>query len=395
MDINKQIEHIKKGAFDIVSEDELREKLKKGRPLRIKLGVDPSRPDLHLGHAVVLKKLKHFQDLGHQIVLIIGDFTARIGDPSGRSATRPMLTMEEVKENAKSYQQQAFTVLDKERTEVRYNGEWLDKMGFEEVIRLAAKYTVARMLERDDFDKRYKSNQPISVAEFLYPLAQAYDSVAVKADVEIGGTDQLFNLLVGRKIQSDHGLASQVVLTMPLIEGTDGTQKMSKSYDNYIGFTDTPNDVYGKVMSIPDTLMLKYYTLLTDLSEAEIAEIALKLKDPSVNPRDYKMKLAWEMVTLLYDENLAHEAQKEFIHIFQQKDNPTDMPMLKVDQSTILLADLLVLAGVESKSQAKRLCSQGGIKIDDKKYADPFEEIDVKNISILRIGKRKFYKING
>ncbi|HRW36037.1 MAG TPA: tyrosine--tRNA ligase, partial [Thermotogota bacterium] len=292
-------------------------------------------------------------------------------------------------------QQQAFTILDREKTEVRYNGEWLDKMGFEEVIRLAAKYTVARMLERDDFDKRYKSNQPISVAEFLYPLAQAYDSVAVKADVEIGGTDQLFNLLVGRKIQSDHGLASQVVLTMPLIEGTDGTQKMSKSYDNYIGFTDTPNDVYGKVMSIPDTLMLKYYTLLTDLSEAEIAEIALKLKDPSVNPRDYKMKLAWEMVTLLYDENLAHEAQKEFIHIFQQKDNPTDMPMLKVDQATIQLADLLVLAGVESKSQAKRLCSQGGIKIDDKKYADPFEEIDVKNISILRIGKRKFYKING
>ncbi|MEA1883163.1 MAG: tyrosine--tRNA ligase, partial [Thermotogota bacterium] len=235
MDINQQVELIKKGAFDIVSEDELKEKLKKPRPLRIKLGVDPSRPDLHLGHAVVLKKLKHFQDLGHQVVLIIGDFTARIGDPSGRSATRPMLTMEEVKENAISYQEQAFTILDKEKTEIRYNGEWLDKMGFEEVIRLAAKYTVARMLERDDFDKRYKSNQPISVAEFLYPLAQAYDSVAVKADVEIGGTDQLFNLLVGRKIQSDHGLESQVVLTMPLIEGTDGHQKMSKSYDNYIG----------------------------------------------------------------------------------------------------------------------------------------------------------------
>lgn len=395
MDISKQIEHIKKGAFDIVSEDELREKLKKGRPLRIKLGVDPSRPDLHLGHAVVLKKLKHFQDLGHQIVLIIGDFTARIGDPSGRSATRPMLTMEEVKENAKSYQQQAFTILDKERTEVRYNGEWLDKMGFEEVIRLAAKYTVARMLERDDFDKRYKSNQPISVAEFLYPLAQAYDSVAVKADVEIGGTDQLFNLLVGRKIQNDHGLESQVVLTMPLIEGTDGTQKMSKSYDNYIGFTDIPNDVYGKIMSIPDTLMLKYYTLLTDFSKEEIAEIALKLNDPSVNPRDYKMKLAREMVTLLYDETLAQEAEKEFVHIFQQRDVPTDMPVLKLNESPIQLADLLVLAGVESKSQAKRLCAQGGIKIDDIKYADPFETIDIKKISILRIGKRKFYKIIG
>jgi len=394
MDINQQVELIKKGAFDIVSEEELKEKLKKPRPLRIKLGVDPSRPDLHLGHAVVLKKLRHFQELGHQIVLIIGDFTARIGDPSGRSNTRPMLTMEEVKENAISYQEQAFTILDKEKTEIRYNGEWLDKMGFEEVIRLAAKYTVARMLERDDFDKRYKSNQPISVAEFLYPLAQAYDSVAVKADVEIGGTDQLFNLLVGRKIQNDHGLESQVVLTMPLIEGTDGTQKMSKSYDNYIGFTDEPKDVYGKVMSIPDSLMLKYYTLLTDFSEEEIAEISHKLKDSSVNPRDYKMKLAREMVTLLYDETRAQEAEKEFIHVFQKKDVPTDMPVLEVHEPTIQLADLLVFAGVESKSQAKRLAKQGGVKIDDEKHTDPFEEINVKKISILRIGKLKFYKIN-
>lgn len=324
MDLKKQVEIIKNNTFDLVSEAELVEKLKKGKPLRVKLGVDPSRPDLHLGHAVVLKKLKEFQDLGHQVVLIIGDFTARIGDPSGRSATRPMLTMEAVKENAISYQEQVFTILDREKTEVRYNGEWLDKMNFEDVIRLAAKYTVARMLERDDFDKRYKDNQPISVAEFMYPLAQAYDSVAIKSDVEIGGTDQLFNLLVGRKIQNDHGLESQIVLTMPIIEGTDGNLKMSKSYDNYIAFTDEPKNVYGKVMSIPDTLMMKYYRLLSDIDKAELDELEKGLADGSVNPRDCKMRLGREMVKLLYNEEKAVEAEAEFVKVFQKKDVPTD-----------------------------------------------------------------------
>jgi tyrosyl-tRNA synthetase len=393
MDLKKQVEIIKNNTFDLVSEAELIEKLKKGRPLRIKLGVDPSRPDLHLGHAVVLKKLKEFQDLGHQVVLIIGDFTARIGDPSGRSATRPMLTMEAVKENAISYQEQVFTILDREKTEVRYNGEWLDKMNFEDVIRLAAKYTVARMLERDDFDKRYKDNQPISVAEFMYPLAQAYDSVAIQSDVEIGGTDQLFNLLVGRKIQTDHGLESQIVLTMPIIEGTDGNLKMSKSYDNYIAFTDEPKNVYGKVMSIPDTLMMKYYRLLSDIDKTELDTLEKGLADGSVNPRDCKMRLGREMVKLLYNEEKATEAEAEFVKVFQKKDVPTEIPGLKLETDTVKLADLLVLSGVSSKSEAKRLIKQGGVKINDVKFEDPFEAIKLNAGDILRIGKRRFYKI--
>ncbi|HOO33426.1 MAG TPA: tyrosine--tRNA ligase [Thermotogota bacterium] len=393
MDLKRQVEIIKNNTFDLVSEVELVAKLKKGKPLRVKLGVDPSRPDLHLGHAVVLKKLKEFQDLGHQVVLIIGDFTARIGDPSGRSATRPMLSMEEVRENAISYQEQAFTILDREKTEVRYNGEWLDKMNFEDVIRLAAKYTVARMLERDDFDKRYKDNQPISVAEFMYPLAQAYDSVAIRSDVEIGGTDQLFNLLVGRKIQADHGLEPQIVLTMPIIEGTDGNLKMSKSYDNYIAFTDEPKNVYGKVMSIPDTLMMKYYRLLTEMEKTELDAVEKGLADGSVNPRDCKMRLGRKMVELLYDEEKASEAEAEFVKVFQQKDVPTDIPVLELNSETIKLADLLVASGVQSKSEAKRLIGQGGVKINDVKFEDPFEEIKLNTDDILRIGKRRFFKV--
>ncbi len=393
MEIREQLKILSKNSTDLVSEEDLIKKLKKGRPLRVKLGVDPSRPDLHLGHAVVLNKLREFQDLGHQVVLIIGDFTARIGDPSGRSTTRPMLSMEEVKENARSYQEQAFTILNEEKTEVRFNGEWLDEMGFEDVIRLAAEYTVARMLERDDFDKRYKANQPISVAEFLYPLAQAYDSVAIKADVEIGGTDQLFNLLVGRKIQADHGLASQVVLTLPLIEGTDGNQKMSKSYDNYIGFNDSPKDIYGKVMSIPDKLMMKYYSLLTERSPVEIKEMAEKLRAGSLNPRDTKMQLAREMVELLYNGEAAKKAQESFVSVFQDKKNPEDMETLELETGTIKLADLIAKAGGESKSQAKRLAKQGGVKLNDKKETNPFDEIRVKDGDILRIGKRRFYNL--
>jgi len=393
MEIREQLKILSKNSTDLVSEEDLIKKLKKGRPLRVKLGVDPSRPDLHLGHAVVLNKLREFQDLGHQVVLIIGDFTARIGDPSGRSTTRPMLSMEEVKENARSYQEQAFAILNEEKTEVRFNGEWLDEMGFEDVIRLAAEYTVARMLERDDFDKRYKANQPISVAEFLYPLAQAYDSVAIKADVEIGGTDQLFNLLVGRKIQADHGLASQVVLTLPLIEGTDGNQKMSKSYDNYIGFNDSPKDIYGKVMSIPDKLMMKYYSLLTERSPVEIKEMAEKLRAGSLNPRDTKMQLAREMVELLYNGEAAKKAQESFVSVFQDKKNPEDMETLELETGTIKLADLIAKAGGESKSQAKRLAKQGGVKLNDKKETNPFDEIRVKDGDILRIGKRRFYNL--
>ena len=288
----KQLEILKKNCVDLVSEEELLERLKEGRPLRVKLGVDPSRPDLHLGHAVVLKKLKQFQQLGHQIVLIIGDFTAMIGDPSGKSTTRPMLSREEVVENARSYAEQAFLILDREKTEIRYNNEWLGSMSFADVVKLAGKYTVARMLEREDFAKRYAEGTPISVSEFLYPLAQAYDSVAIQADVELGGTDQLFNLMVGRKIQEEYGLKSQIVMTMPIIEGTDGKLKMSKSYNNYVGLTDQPKDMYGKLMSIPDELIVKYARLLTDVSDDILKKMEEEIDKKIVNPRDYKMWLA-------------------------------------------------------------------------------------------------------
>ena len=313
MDPNEQLNILIDNTVDLFSKEELLEKLKKGRPLRIKLGVDPSRPDLHLGHYVVLRKLRQFQDLGHQIVLIIGDFTARIGDPSGRSKTRPMLSMDEVRENARSYAEQVFKILSKEKTEIRYNGEWFDKMSFEQVIRISSKYTVARMMERDDFKKRYDSNQPISVAEFLYPIAQGYDSVMVKSDVEMGGTDQLFNLLVGRKMQEEYEQLPQVVLTMPLIEGTDGNLKMSKSYDNYIAFNDTSRDMFGKIMSIPDTLIIKYMRLLTDLGKTEIDLYESQMKDGLVNPRDIKMKLGQEVVAVFYGREEGVKAQEEFI----------------------------------------------------------------------------------
>ncbi|MGB9615255.1 MAG: tyrosine--tRNA ligase, partial [Fervidobacterium sp.] len=323
----KQFEILKKNVVDLISEEEFLERLKEGRPLRVKLGVDPSRPDLHLGHAVVLKKLKQFQDLGHQVVLIIGDFTAMIGDPSGRNTTRPMLSREEVVENAKSYAQQAFMILDKDKTEIRYNNEWLGSMTFADVVKLAGKYTVARMLEREDFAKRYAEGISISISEFLYPLAQAYDSVAIQADVELGGTDQLFNLMVGRKIQEEYGLKPQIVMTMPIIEGTDGKLKMSKSYNNYIGFTDEPKDMYGKVMSIPDELIVKYTRLLTDLDEESIAKMEKQINEKSVNPRDYKMWLAREIVKQFHGEEKAKEAEEYFITVFQKKEVPDDMPV--------------------------------------------------------------------
>lgn len=319
MEPSNQLEILKRNVVDFISEEELLERLKENRPLRIKLGVDPSRPDLHLGHAVVLKKLKEFQDLGHHVILIIGDFTGMIGDPTGRNITRPMLSEKEVRKNAETYAKQAFKILDESKTEVRFNNEWLGKMKFADVVRLAGKYTVARMLERDDFSKRLSEGQPISIAEFLYPLAQAYDSVAIKADVELGGTDQLFNLLVGRKVQEEYGLKPQIVMTMPIIEGTDGKLKMSKSYDNYIAFTDEPNDMYGKVMSIPDELIVKYMRLVTDIPEEEIVRYEKLIKESKVNPRDVKMRLAREIVKFFYNENAAKEAEENFIKVFRKK----------------------------------------------------------------------------
>ncbi len=386
----EQLEILKRNVDELISEEELLERLKKGRPLRVKLGVDPSRPDLHLGHAVVLRKLREFQDLGHTVVLIIGDFTARIGDPSGRSKTRPMLSAQEAKENAISYQEQAFKILKRESTELRFNSEWLEPLNFEDVIRLAAKYTVARMLERDDFEKRYKSGEPISVAEFLYPIAQAYDSVAVKADVEMGGTDQKFNLLVGRKYQEEFGQLPQIVMTMPIIEGTDGNLKMSKSYDNYVALTDTPQDMYGKIMSIPDTLMYKYAKLLTSLD----AETAKKdVKSGKLHPMEFKKKLAFEITKWLHDEEKAKRAEEYFVRTFSKKEIPDEMEEIQAKNGTRLAVFLKEIGAVSSSSEAKRLIKQGGVKINGSAVRDPFAITDFKGGEILRVGKLKFYRI--
>jgi len=392
--LNERLKKLKRNAVDLVTEEELMEKLKENRPLRVKLGVDPSRPDLHLGHLVVLRKLREFQDIGHTVVLIIGDFTARIGDPSGRSQIRPMLSAEEVKENAKTYSEQAFKVLDEEKTELRYNSEWLETLNFEDVIRLTAKFTVARMIERDDFAKRLKAGEPLSVSELLYPIAQAYDSVMINADVELGGTDQLFNLLVGRKLQQDFGQKPQIVMTMPLIEGTDGHLKMSKSYDNYIAFNDQPDEMYGKLMSIPDDLILKYMRLLTDISDEEIEEYRIKMEGKEINPRDVKMKLAREIVSFFYGETEAEKAQENFIRVFRERKLPREMQEITVNVSKKSIVDLLFESKiVSSRSEAKRLITQGGVRINGEKIIDPFAELEIKNGMVLQVGKRRFFKI--
>lgn len=389
----KQLEILKKNCVDLVSEEELLERLKEGRPLRVKLGVDPSRPDLHLGHAVVLKKLKQFQQLGHQIVLIIGDFTAMIGDPSGKSTTRPMLSREEVVENARSYAEQAFLILDREKTEIRYNNEWLGSMSFADVVKLAGKYTVARMLEREDFAKRYAEGTPISVSEFLYPLAQAYDSVAIQADVELGGTDQLFNLMVGRKIQEEYGLKSQIVMTMPIIEGTDGKLKMSKSYNNYVGLTDQPKDMYGKIMSIPDELIVKYARLLTDVNDDLLKKMEEEIDKKLVNPRDYKMWLAREIVTQFYGQEKAREAESYFVTVFQKKEMPDEMIEKTVEPGQYNIVDLLDDLGIGTRSEIKRLILQGGVYLDNNRIDNIKSSVEVSNEHILRVGKRLFIKI--
>jgi tyrosyl-tRNA synthetase len=390
----EQFKELSKNHVSLISEEELLGKLKNKRSLRVKLGVDPSRPDLHLGHAVVLRKLRLFQDFGHQVVLIIGDFTARIGDPSGRSKTRPMLSREEARLNAESYSKQAFRILDRDRTEIRFNSEWLDPMSFEDVIRLSAKYTVARMMERHDFARRYADNEPIAVSEFLYPLAQAYDSVVVKADVEIGGDDQFFNLVVGRKIQEEYGLEAQAILTVPLIEGTDGKLKMSKSYDNYIAFDDSARDMFGKVMSIPDSLMSKYFRLLTDKSDQELEEIDKKLQDKTVNPRDLKLELAVEITSQFFDREIAESSKEEFINIFRNKELPEEMPEIKLVEDSISIVDLLVSrAKIQSRSEARRLIDQGGVRINDQVLEDIHSVLEISDGDVLRIGKKRFYRL--
>ena len=375
---------IRRGTNEIISEEELVKKLNSGKKLRIKLGVDPTAPDLHLGHSVIINKLKVFQDLGHQIVFLIGDFTARIGDPSGRSATRPMMTEEQIMKNIKTYQDQVFKILDREKTEVVFNSKWLNALGIEGLLKLASKHTVAQMLVRDDFEKRFKADIPISIVEFMYPLLQAYDSVALQADVELGGNDQKFNLLLGRDMQRDAGQEPQVVITMPLLVGTDGVKKMSKSYNNYIALNDKPQDMFGKLMSISDELMMFYYELLTQENLDEIKQM---------HPKEAKMKLGSIIVERYWGKEAAENAKNEFNKIFANKDLPTEIEEYKCDKDKIKLSELLFVSKmVSSKNEARRLIEQGGAKVDNEKVtADT--EIEIKDGMILQAGKRKFKKI--
>ncbi|OGS17794.1 MAG: tyrosine--tRNA ligase [Elusimicrobia bacterium RIFOXYA2_FULL_50_26] len=378
------IEKIRRGTVEIISEKELENKLQRGKPLRIKLGVDPTAPDMHLGHTVLLNKLRVFQDMGHTIVFIIGDFTARIGDPSGRSETRPIMSEEAILANAKTYQEQVYKILDEKKMEVVFNSSWLYPLGIEGLLKLASKYTVARMLERDDFEKRFKSATPISIIEFLYPLLQGYDSVAVRSDVELGGNDQKFNLLVGREMQKDAGQEPQVVITMPLLEGTDGVRKMSKSYGNYIALNDTPQDIFGKLMSVPDDIMYKYYELLTD---ADLKSVK------AMHPREAKADLAEKLTARYHGLAAAKNARAGFDRIFSKKDTPEDIEHYACPHKTIKLTDLLLAAGlVSSKNEARRLIEQGGIKIDGEKVPSE-KEIIIENECIIQAGKRKFKKV--
>jgi len=397
--VKEQMDLIRRGAFEIIPEDELVKKLenslKKGIPLNIKLGCDPSRPDLHIGHSVVLRKLAQFQELGHQAILIIGDFTGMIGDPSGRNVTRPSLSLEETRQNGQSYFEQASKILHKEKTKIVYNSEWLANMNFEDVIRLSSKYTVARMLERDDFTKRYKNGEPISMHELLYPLAQAMDSVAIKSDVELGGTDQKFNLLVGRDIQREFGVEPQVILTLPLLVGTDGIEKMSKSYNNYIGISEPPNEMFGKTLSIPDELIYTYFELATDISNEELSEIKMNLDGQKVNPRDLKRYLAKVLIRMYHSTKASDEAEKEFDKIFIQKEIPDDIPVFKLDsRKEIGILDLIVQVNfASSKGEARRLVTQGGVSLDGEKINDINVQLKFDKPKVLKVGKRKFIKI--
>lgn len=397
--LNEQMDIIKRGVVEIIPEDELVKKIEKSiktsKPLNIKLGCDPSRPDLHIGHSVVIRKLAQFQELGHQAILIIGDFTGMIGDPSGRNATRPALTLEATRINGNSYFEQASKILHKENTRIVYNSEWLGKMSFEEVIKLASKYTVARMIERDDFTKRFKAGEPISVHEFLYPLAQAMDSVAIESDVELGGTDQKFNLLVGRDIQREYGIEPQVILTMPLLVGTDGVEKMSKSYDNYIGISDEPSQIFGRTLSIPDNLIYQYFELATNVSNQKLSEVKSQLADGSLNPRDIKRELARTLVTMYHNQESAEIAQQEFDNIFINKGLPDEIDEFNIgDKKEINILDLIILVNfAPSKGEARRLLTQGGVSIDGEKISDVQSSISVKSGMILKVGKRKFIKL--
>ncbi|NTV05353.1 MAG: tyrosine--tRNA ligase [Chlorobiaceae bacterium] len=395
--VQEQLDIIERNTIEILSnKEELEKKLKNsfqtGKPLKIKFGADPSRPDLHLGHSVVLRKLREFQDLGHEAILIIGDFTAMIGDPSGKSKTRPQLLAEEARENGLSYFEQASKILDSEKTTICYNADWLGKMSFADVIKLSSHYTVARMLERDDFERRYRAQEPISVHEFLYPLAQGMDSVHLKNDIELGGTDQKFNLLVGRDLQREYGIAPQVCITMPLLVGTDGKEKMSKSLGNAICFNDPPADMYGKMLSIPDTLIETYCTLLVPQPEESVTRILEQIKE---NPRTAKRALAKKIVALYFSEEDAEAAETHFDQVFIHKKAPDNIELFEFDEQSIPIIDLLVTLGAAaSKSDARRMIQQNAVLVDDRKITEISECVQLRNEpQIIRAGKRRFFKV--
>lgn len=404
MNLEKEFETYRRGTVEIISEDELKRKLLKSRrensPLTIKLGVDASASDIHLGNAVPIRKLKQFQDYGHKIIFLIGDFTGMIGDPSGRSKTREPLTKEQVLTNAANFKKQVFKILDKNKTKIVFNSQWCSKLKFEDLIKLASKYTVARILERDDFQNRYRLGDPIGLHEFIYPLIQGYDSVELKADIEICGTDQKFNCLVARNLQSEFNQEPEVILMLPLLEGTDGKQKMSKSFGNYIGITEAPLQIYGKTMSVPDELIVKYFTLCTDVDEGEIKKIEAELQLKKINPKDVKKKLAFELVKMYYSQSDAEREQEEFERIFKFKAFPSNLSEVKLDASAVKngqvwIIDLLVCSGlVSSSSEARRYVIQKAVQIDNQKIDNVEARLSVSALPVvLKVGKRNFVKI--
>ena len=396
-DVDKQLAIIKRGIEEILPENNLSDIINKSiankMPLNIKLGCDPSRADLHLGHSVVLKKLRDFQDLGHNAILVIGDFTAMIGDPTGRNKTRPQISIEETKKNAQTYLSQASKILDIKKLKIVYNSEWLDKLDFSKIIELNSKFTVAQFIERDDFSKRYKNGEPISLHEFMYPLAQAYDSVILRADVEIGGTDQKFNLLLGRAMQKEYNLKQQITITLPLLEGLDGKNKMSKSYDNYIAFNDSEIDMYGKTMSIPDSLIFKYFKLVTNISMKEIKDLELMVDVGKLSYRDLKRKLAREIVSLYYDNNAASIAEDHFDNVIVNKGIPNDIDEVSIDVDVKLIDFLLNNSLVSSKGEAKRLIKQSAVKINNETVGDVHFILKPTIEYTIKVGKRRFIKI--
>ncbi|HEY6230519.1 MAG TPA: tyrosine--tRNA ligase [Pyrinomonadaceae bacterium] len=399
MTIDEQLAYLRKGTTEIIREEDLRAKLEKsartGKPLRVKLGADPTAPDIHLGHTVVIRKLRAFQELGHTVIFLIGDFTGLIGDPSGKSATRPQLTRQEINANADTYKRQIFKLLDPEKTEMRFNSEWMDKLGSDGFIRLASHVTVKQILERDDFAKRLADEKPIALHELLYPLTQAYDSVALEADVELGGTDQKFNLLMGRNVQREYGQEAQVAVITPLLEGTDGVQKMSKSLGNYIGIDESPAEMFGKVMSISDELMWRYYELLTDVTVAEIEALRKAGEKGERNPRDIKAELAKRIIADFHSEEAANSAEEEFVRRFRNKETPDEVEEVNVQPGEWKLIDLLTTNKLTpSKAEARRLIEQGGIQINGQRQSKPDCEIELTEEPILiKIGKRRFYRL--